>query len=81
MYFSKVQDAHVGWMSDFHINFIYPVYVTLSGMGLLLLEFGAWYAKAYWMHSEDDRISNKAIDRAATCPPYHGPISMQEHCP
>jgi len=78
---SKVQDADVGLMSDFHINFIYPVYVTLLGMLLLLLVFGACYAKAYRMHKEEDRIGSKAIECASSCPPYHGPILVQQQCP
>jgi len=70
---SKVQDADVGLMSEFHIHFFYPVYVTSIGMLLLLFAFGACYAKAYRMHREDEQTRSRAAERAAS-----DPILMQQ---
>lgn len=58
-------------MSDLHINFIYPVHITILAMLLLLLVFGACYTKAYRIHREGERMSSKTVDRAASCPLYH----------
>lgn len=50
----KAQDADVGLISEFHIQFFYPVFVTSIGMILLLLASGACYAKAYQINRKDE---------------------------
>ncbi|XP_037773798.1 uncharacterized protein LOC119569913, partial [Penaeus monodon] len=52
---------------------------TFGCMFLLLLVFGMCYARAYRMHTKEDRIGSKAIERASLCPPYHGPILVHHN--